>query len=622
MDPITLQDLVNKAQEADGGKAVEALTAFLKDNPTLDVSALTKEAVAQFNEILDGASESDDATLAAELLVEVIDGLRAEQTRRDEVVTDRASRLEALKAKVNADPAPADDAPVDDAPADTATDAPADAAGAEGDAAPAATVTDITPAATEPAAPAADAPTGDALAASGRPAPRRRVDIASLPRRQAPVSTHDDNRMTIVAAAEVPGVPMGTKLDGISELSLAAVSRFGALPLGPMAGGDVPPEGSTGTKIKAGIASIRNIFPADMTQSPNAGDDDQLLDRISNERRLEGESLVASGGWCSPSETLYELAGELEATTNLIDLPEIAVTRGGIRTTEGPDFSAIYSGAGIGVYKTEAEAIAGYTKAVYRVPCTNWTDTRAGVVHTAIEAGILQNDAYPEMTQRVTRGALVAHAHKVNALSIAQVEAQSTSGGTVTMGPSATTAILNGLNFQMTHYRYLYRAADTMSLEVKLPLFAKELFKADLAVASGMDRTQALNITDEQINAWFTVRHAKVQWLYDWQDAFTGATGATALGSATLPTAWPTSIKAIIYAAGAFVRGRGEIVSLNAVYDSTNIKVNDFLHLFVEEKLLVLRRQYKAYVTTFPVDLSGTTSAPQKLDATGKIVAA
>lgn len=624
----TLQDLVNAVQEADAGKGVEALTAFLADKPSLDITALNKEALKKFNELFDGAKDSDDATTAVELLGEVIEGLGAEQGRRQQVVTDRASKLDALKAKVEKTVPDAGDADGTEGDADAAaTDEtptegePVVEAGAGGEAAPTATA-DAAPAGDAAPVVAEGAPAGESLAASSAPTPRRRrVDLAAIkataPKATAPVEQRHSGLSVITAAADVPGVSMGSSLDGIEGLTMAAIARMKALPLGPMAGGAGPEDiQGAGQKITAGVASISNMFPKEFQVNGRDGDEAAIA-IATDESRLTGGSLVASGGWCSPSETIYELAGELEAITNLVDVPEVQVNRGGIRTTEGPDFSTLFAGAGIGVVKTEAEAIAGYTKAVYRVPCTAFEDTRAGVVHTGIEAGILQNDAYPELTQRVTRGALVAHAHKVNAETIRQIEAQSTSAGTLAFGPSASTAVLNGIALLATHYRYKYRAADTMALELKLPLWLKEVFRADLAVTSGWSRDEALKITDGQISAWFVERNLSVQWLYDWQDAYTGVTGG--FGGATIPTGWPTTVKAIIHAPGAFIRGRGDVITLNAVYDSTNIKVNDFLVLFAEEKLLVKRRQYLSYVATLPLAANGVVGAPAALTAQGLI---
>ena len=82
-------------------------------------------------------------------------------------------------------------------------------------------------------------------------------------------------------------------------------------------------------------------------------------------------------------------------------------------------------------------------------------------------------------------------------------------------------------------------------------------------------------------------------------------------------TAFPTTVNALIYPAGTFVRGRGEVVNLEAVYDSTNIIKNDFLRLFVEEKILVHKRQYKAINVKFGLGVRGAVAIGQVLDHGG-----
>jgi hypothetical protein len=75
-----------------------------------------------------------------------------------------------------------------------------------------------------------------------------------------------------------------------------------------------------------------------------------------DQSRLDGGSLTAAGGWCAPSETIYDLC-ELESRDGLISLPEVRVNRGGIRFTQGPDWADIFTSSGFCF--TEAEDIAG-----------------------------------------------------------------------------------------------------------------------------------------------------------------------------------------------------------------------------------------------------------------------
>ena len=51
-----------------------------------------------------------------------------------------------------------------------------------------------------------------------------------------------------------------------------------------------------------------------------------IVGHVAQQGRLTGGSLAAAGGWCSPSETLYDLAPLLaDANAGLVDVPDIGV---------------------------------------------------------------------------------------------------------------------------------------------------------------------------------------------------------------------------------------------------------------------------------------------------------
>lgn len=158
---------------------------------------------------------------------------------------------------------------------------------------------------------------------------------------------------------------------------------------------------------------------------------------------------------------------------------------------------------------------------------------------------------------------------------------------------------------------------DGAELEVVLPLWLKEVVRADQSVRNNSGVSEAYEVTDEKINAWFRARNAVVHWVYDWQDAFSGV--ANGFGAATAITAWPTTVDALIYKAGTFVRARGEVISVDAIYDPTSLKKNDFHRLFVEEKLLVIKRRWKSRLVRIPLAVNGAVGAARELDAQGKI---
>ncbi|MGC5027457.1 major capsid protein [Tsukamurella sp. DT100] len=613
---IKLQDIISAVEQAGEGADVPAIVAqVLADNPDADLNAISAEAQGEFGSI-DVENPSDESIAALETLVAISESVQQAASAAEAATAERAAavaslsdRMSALGAREDtdtpADPSAVDeDAPAEepDAPVDGPEDPVAKAAGADAKK-KASTAQSDTPAA------GVDAPVQEAapIAASG--AARRRVPLGSLPRKQEPTPTEAPG-VAIVAAANVKGIAAGTHLDGLDGLTAAVQAKIEALPTGY-----VP-----NAVIKENVATIRRPFPKELVASADRRDDTEVLNYAADHSRLDGGSLVAAGGWCSPSETLYELPGILaDAKAGLIDVPDIQVNRGGIRFNRGLDFKNIY--AGVGFAQTEAQAIAGTEKTFWHIPCVDpWIDVRSDVVGFGLIAGVLQQDAYPEVGREATAGALAAHAHKVNASTISRMVAEATNVGTVTLGPSVTTAVLGGLEQQVVDVRYGYRAPETMQLEAILPLWLKPLIRQDLSLRTGIAFDQ---VDDGAITGYFAKRGVRVQFVYDWQDSFTSATTpSTGFGGADAYKDWPDTVQALIYPAGTYVRGRGEVLSLDTIYDSTNLKINDYIQLFVEEKLLVARRAYSARLVTFPTLVNGVTSQPRQLDGNGVVVPA
>lgn len=646
---MKLQDILDAAQKAGTeGKpptpkqrsaAIATLLSEADDRSV--VEALQAEAAAGFAD-LDATNPTEPAELLGmELLTDVAEACLTRIGDFDKIDADRAEATAKLRDRMSKVTTPGDAAKADDADKDKAdadkpdadkpaegdtTVADADAAQKAADADKAtldATVVDPAPAAatnvevtgggggaggTVEAAPADD----PALVASARPVAH--FNLGAVPKadiKREDAAADKPATVLVAAGADVKGFGVGQNLPTIEALTAAAAAKFSAMP----ANGSIE-----GAHIKSNIATIRYPY-GDQLMAQDKDDTEVILhavnqSRLMNRKTGQGGSLVAAGGWCAPSETLYDLSPLLaDASAGLVDVPDIGVKRGGIRTTEGADFRTIWAGGLVGQVQTEAQAEAGDLKTVYRVPCTTFTEKRADVVYTGVEAGILQNDAYPELTVQHVEGAMAVHAHKINSLTIARMV---TLAGTAvdlsdTLGPSATGGMLNGAEMQITDYRYGYRAPESLLLEVIIPIWAKTVLRSDIALRTGQNLE---TVTDQQINALFAARGARVQWVYDWQDAFSGV--AAGFGAATPIELFPTSVNVLIYAAGTFVRGRGEVVSLDAVYDSTNIKENDFLRLFVEEKLLVHKRQYHARNVKLPLAVAGTTGGSVYLDPQGK----
>ena len=139
---------------------------------------------------------------------------------------------------------------------------------------------------------------------------------------------------------------------------------------------------------------------------------------------------------------------------------------------------------------------------------------------------------------------------------------------------------------------------ENTTLEVVLPRWVKGVIKADLANRTGVD---FLNVTDAQINGWFSARGLRVQWLAHWQNVDVTTAG--------IATKYPATVDAIMYPAGTYVRGTSDVITLDTVYDSVNLKKNDYVHLFTEQGTVVTNPCNTGRLVRIPLAANGRTGA-------------
>ncbi len=221
----------------------------------------------------------------------------------------------------------------------------------------------------------------------------------------------------------------------------------------------------------------------------------------------------------------------------------------------------------------------------------------------AVSAGVLTNAAYPELIRRVLELALIGQRRRINASTISRI---STAAGTavnyVEVGGAngATTSdVLDALVIQALRIRYQYSMSPTATIEVILPFWAKDVLRADLSRRTGVDM---LAVSDAQLAAFFSVRGLAVQYVYDFQPWTSAATGTW--------TAFPTTLQAILYPAGAFVRLTAPVIDLNAVYDQPNLVKNQYLAAFFEEGMAVANVGGTAVKVDIALNVKGSSGFP------------
>lgn len=401
-----------------------------------------------------------------------------------------------------------------------------------------------------------------------------------------PPSARTPNVIHLNAAPDVPGFSNGQELDGIGAAVKALQARIKTLPRTNLSTRGEP------VRQRFGAAVISKEGYGDLVQDSGMEDYDMVWES-GKENRLPGGSLVAAGGWCAPSETLYDMC-QLETVEGILSVPEFQVRRGGIRWTTGPDFADIY--ANCGFEQTEADAIAGECKTCCTVECPEFDEIRLDAVGVCVKSPLLTERAYPELTRRFLEGSLVAHAHKVNAYNISKILAAAGATPMVAADSGALSRSMSSMELSAMGMRYRYRLGDSRTIEVVAPMWLKTAMRMDIGLQWG-----APDVSDAFINSWFAQRNMNVQWVFDWQDLADDAGEGEVI--------IPANADVLMYPSGTWSKGVADIIQMDAVYDSAGLESNMFTALFLEEGILMVQRCTQTLRFRVPVCISGRTAA-------------
>lgn len=570
-----------------------------------DLSTLRSDALAEAKELLSIEDLSDEQLAEAEQLNENVTALAGARETMVRAAAERAEKIAALKAQVDSsDEVEEEEAPAEDAPADEiATEAPADEAPAE----------------------IAETPTDEVEIPEDVVIPD---DISELVEEEDPTKKEEEavaaTRTVSKAAARAEGLDeiaeveselvhasitasaaggkfhSGQEIATMDELTALFSTRIKGLG-GTGSSKGVPagilPFSSNGSRIS--IASINKPDNERQLRGTAGEQFAQIMD-AANERNLSGGSLTAAAtnSWCAPSEILWDSFLELEAVDALLDLPQMVADRGGIQFTKGPQMPAILAQP-LGI-QTEAEADALTEKVCYSIDCPDWEEVRLDAVYFCLTSGILTNAAYPELVRRTIDLTRKGHQLKMNAEIIRRI---STAIGAATnhveVGGS-TSDILDALTIQALRLRYTLSMSADASIEVVLPLWARDLVRADLSRRTGVENF--LSISDAQIDAMFRERKLRVQFVRGYQDLDTTLTGAW--------TAFPNVIEALLYPAGSYVALTKDVIELDAIHDSVNTTTNRYTAVFFEEGLAVANTGAEGVKVSISVNVQGLTGFP------------
>lgn len=567
----------------------EDLTALSDE----DLAALATQAREAFDAAYgDGQGLTDTVYQALASLTDGIEALQTEIDARATAAAERADAAAALAARVRPAEEAAAEAPAEEAPAEEA--------------------------AAEDAAAAAPAEELEAVVASAQRG-ETRISLSSVRRTPAPAPV--ENAVTepsisdyMVASGDGLGVAVGQGLDMLG--AGAALNRR----LGSFSPSQYESANKAGRHIKEqhSLLSIARPIADDLKITSNdPAHIREVFDRAGDESRLKSEmgegSLVAAGGWCAPSEVIYDLIDGGESRDGMLSLPEVGVPRGGLSFTTGIDFAEIFAkfpAREIGFSFTEEQDVAGEyepgatpsdpnvvgPKPCYRVECPPFEEYRLDVDGLCITSGLLQQRGYPEVLADTVRKVLIAHDHFLNGKQIAEIAAGSTAVTMPATQVGTTAPVLTAIELQVEHYRYARRLGRGTTLEAVFPFWIRGAIRSDLSRRLGVD---LLSVPDSRIDAWFRERGINPQFVYNWQSIDTTAAAAF--------NAWPTTVSFLLYSAGTWIKGAADIITLDTIYDSVLLGNNDFTALFTEEGWFVAKRGQDSRLVTTSISADGAT---------------
>lgn len=537
-----------------------------------DLDNLIEQATGEFNTLNESDDVSDETIESMSLLADGIDALSAEKTRRVEA----AASKQALAARVPAAVVEAEVA-VEETQVEAAVEEPVAEVEVETPIIETPEPVEAAVANNDPIVPdeVIDAP---ALVASGG-APDVRVPEAQGP------------QVVITAAADVFGFSPGQELDP-SKLADALHSKARML------------KDSRGRETVYPIATIKRPFLPEYDLGDSTGDA-KAWDMLA--AGTNPSALVAAGGWCAPSQIVYDLF-EVECTNDsLFRLPTFRVTRGGIRWPVFVPHDETLDPGFVWTEEDDIDATGGTpTKPCVRIPCPEFNECRLDAVGLCITAGNLMDRAYPEQIRWFINRAVRAF-ERVDSIRMLNAVIADSVAVTLAASFGAASALISALLLQAADYRQVHGLCCGQLLDVHLPCWANDLVKADIARQDGTLSVGTLP-SDAEVNRWFAAANLNVTFINHWQaiDATPPATG------------WPGTIQFLLGYPGSYLRFDGGELNLGVVRDSTLNETNDFTAVWFEQFYCVGRRGPQARIVTVPVCPTGEVGG--RNPSTGEVV--
>lgn len=371
--------------------------------------------------------------------------------------------------------------------------------------------------------------------------------------------------------------------------------------------------GVYGNRVR--VARITADYPSDRVLSEMDGDTveariDSVVAAGQDPASWSG-SIVASGGWCAPTDVDYGLA-QISGTARPVrdSLPSFQATRGGLRVATPPTLADVTTSldasdpdAAVSVWTNATdEDPDGDTKGVQVIPCPEFTEYLTAAIVKRLRVGNFGARAFPESVTQYNDLALAAHARIAETRMLDQIKTASTA---VTVGQSfgASRDIIEAIKRAAAAYRSRHRAPNVV-LRAMVPRWITTLGDVDLVRGLQSD-AMFVSEGERVFRDGLAVAGVNVT-LYD-DTPSTGTSQVFGAQGAGALSAWPGQVQWGLFDEGHFLFLDGGTLDLGIVRDSTLNATNDFEN-FVETFEGVAARGVEALWITSTVCPDGTSA--------------
>lgn len=573
---------------------LEELLALLENMAELTAEQLD-ELLANLrtaaDERLDG-DLTDEVLAELEQIRDAVVQVSEEQAARAEADEERQARADALRQAINGEDdadASADDedgGDGDDAGSDDGDDDAADDSDDQGDS--------DAEGADDADADAADDREPETVSAStqarrprvSRVAARRPASVTPRPKPAAA-----PERLSLVAAANVPGVNAGSVLSEPDQIAQALADVIAAS------------ADFHGPRTKVPVFRSGSFLAVDQH-----GPERTLgRDPIENERKIRAvtsiPAVTASGGRCAPSPVRYDFptVGSDAQPVRDQTLTRFGVDRGGIRLFPPVTFDDVDGGVGTWTNTTDTTP-AENVKPCVVMTCPSDDETIVEAITRCLQVGNFRARFFAEQVEEWLTKLAQWQARYAESKRLTTMGTLSTQVSVATvLGTSVD--VLTTLDRATAGYISRHRAPG-QRFRFTAPEWLRAQIRTDIARTAYGTAEERLATADATIDSFFSARGINVTWHLDGESG--QIFGSQADGALV---GWPSTVVTYLHAEGDFLNLDGGSLDLGIVRDSVLNGTNDF-QIFAETFEQVAFHGVEALRLTIDTCPDGSTSAP------------